>query len=241
MSILVPLLSSETLEAEAETKRVVLRRRLMLAAVTVVFIGGLAAVPIPTRHAFEKLLVEIAALEDSVLAHRADQRELDEWHARLGSEPLDLAARAARWLGNVDPIVLRNHLIVVAGPCGLSLRGLAVEEGVKPLAGEEVMASLRMVLGKVEEADPFGDPDGRPAETEEQDANIPMLTATRYTISGDGPVSGVILFAGLLRQLPEPLRLLSIDMSISDGGARFTLIADRLSCPLNAEILEGAS
>jgi hypothetical protein len=249
MSTVVPVLSAESFEEDELAKRGLLRRRLMLAAVTVVLIAGLAGVPIPARRAFQELLGEISQLEDSVMEFRTEQRQLDAWNERIGEEPQDLADRARQWLSETDPIELRNRLIAVAGPCGLTLGGVAVEEGLQPLADEEVMESLLMVLGATADDDPFGDEEGDDPWAEDGGGGgeefaapeIPPLSATRYTISGHGPVSGVVLFSGLLRQLPEPLRLLSLDVTMDDGGARFTLVADRLSCSLTEELLEEVS
>lgn len=251
MSVPVPITAVESLELERLARRPMVRRRTILVVVAMALVSGLAAVPLPVRAAYNELLAEVVDLESSVGAIRTDEQGLRDWLERLGEQPEDLHSRAERWLGETDTMELRNRLVAVARMSGLTLSTVAMERGHSPLTGGRVKEQAAMVLGSSLDDDDFGDEFGDDELEDElgdefgdefgdepaparPEAGPPPLTATRFTLSGTGPASGVLLFSGLLRELPHPLRLLMLEIDPADQGCRFLLVADRLACPLNA-------
>lgn len=228
MSVPVLVLRAEALLADGARRRPVVRRRALLCVATVLFVTGLAAVPLPLRDEHRRLQGEVEQLERVVATLRSDQADFETRERALAFDPAELATRAVHWLGGADPMSLRNQLVAVAQGCGLAMQNVSVSEGVLPLGEGAPIGSRRVVLGS------FDDTDDSDFGMDEQPQG-PPLSATRFSIEGTGPLSGVLLFAGLLRELPQPLRLQSLDLRLVAGGARFVLVTDRLSCPLRSD------
>lgn len=204
MSVPVPLLSADALDVEeARLRPQALRRRLYVVS-TVVVVLAIGAVPYPMSAVPDEVHAGMARLAEEVEALSAEDQALAARQAALQASDRSRDEEALRWLAPCDVMSLRNDLVAVARACGLTLDAVRVEEGLDLLSG------------------------GQEAEEGEDGS---LLVAARFSLSGEGPLSAVLLFAGLLRDLPMPLRLHALELSPAGPRGGFTLEADRLSCP----------
>lgn len=213
MSLLVPV--SRVPLAEQSGQRLVAVRRSSLAALAMVVMGALMALPVPVNGDLAALRRRAGSLESAIAAAEAEEDGLEAWQQRAGVRLEELRPRAERWLGATDALKLRNLLLKLARSLQLAVTRLDVEQ-VTPL-GNSDGALAATVLGASTGAGSSPSVEAQP------------VRADRFTITGRGRLSSVLLFAVALGGMPAPLRLLSFDAAWERDGYAFRVVADRLA------------
>jgi hypothetical protein len=227
MSVLVAFANGQPSRSREADQRRRLRSRALAVAGTLLLMVGMAAVPAPVWRASEDLATRGEQLRRWIDEAHAAEREASAFRAAGGEEQAAaIEAGLDRWLRPHDPIETRNELLRIARASGLSVLDVHLGHEERPLAPDIEPRDLT-VLGAAVAAPPAAPPrvPGQPLD----------LVADRYTVTGTGALPAVVLFCGVVRALPVPLRLSSVRLDAAPEGQRFSVVLDKfLARPGNA-------
>lgn len=221
MTVVVPIVSNTTSTERATQRKRQMFRRSALVVCTMLLIGSIAAVPLPVWHASHDIANHADALRGWIDDARREEALVAKFRAANGeSLALKTAAEVQRWLAPHDSLETRNLILKTARACGLTVTSADLTTDIAPLAAEAPGQSTTTVLGTA-----LAPPASAPASV--FGAPVPMQ-ADRYVLSGTGGVSAVLLFCGVLHEMPAPLRLRSVRLDASDDTHRFIITIDKL-------------
>jgi hypothetical protein len=219
MSIVVsftPPTADQTLAARQ--KRAV-RRRSLMSAGTLLLITGMAAVPLPVWRANTSLSGRAAALNRWIDEAQLEVRQVAAFLAAGGAggaQPTD--QELERWLAPHDRLATKELLLTTARASGLSVDRAELHPDTDPLSADDAPTSDVTVLGLQVGSGTAPRVLGSPL----------TLRADRYVLVGTGRVTSLLLFCGVLREMPAPLRLRSVQLEAAGNGVRFSVTIDKL-------------
>ncbi len=219
MSVLVAFANGQPARSREADQRRRLRTRALAVSGTLLLMLGMAAIPAPVWRASEDLAARGEQLRRWIEEAHAAEREASAFSA-TGGERLAAEVDAAldRWLAPHDPIETRNELLRIARASGLSVLDVHLLREERPLAPATAPRDVT-VLGAAVPA-----PAAAPPRVSGQPLDV---VADRYTVTGTGALPAVVLFCGVVRALPVPLRLSSVRLDASPQGQRFSVVLDK--------------
>jgi hypothetical protein len=219
MSVLVAFANGQPSRSREADQRRRLRTRALAVCGTLLLMVGMAAVPAPVWRASEDLAVRGEQLRSWIEESHASERAAAAFSAAGGEQQAaGVDAALDRWLDPHDPIETRNELLRTARASGLAVLDVHLLRVEHPLVPDAAPRDVT-VLGAAVPAPPAAPPrvPGQPLD----------LVADRYTVTGTGTLAAVVLFCGVVRALPAPLRLSSVRLDATPQGQRFSVVLDK--------------
>ncbi len=219
MSVLVTFANGQPGRSREADQRRRLRTRTLAITGTLLLMGAMAAVPAPVWRASEDLSARAEQLRRWIEEGNAAEREATAFRA-TGGEQLAASVEAAlhRWLQPHDALETRNELLRTARACGLAVIDVHLAREERPLSADAAPRDAP-VLGAAVPA-----PSAAPPRVQGQPLDV---CADRYTVSGTGSLPAIVLFCGVVRALPAPLRLSSVRLDAAPPGQRFSVILEK--------------
>ncbi len=244
MSVVISFDTSASASAARDARKRRVRRTGWTAGTALTLLIAVAAAPLPLRFERDGLVArrdEYTIVVDELTARRTTMHELEAEVASIA----DLEADRDLWLRDVPNADVAWLLELMATRCGVTINAIASEELRNPLEHEGqsavLAAGVTQILGVA--IDPDAEFDEEESIEWDPEAELTELTpkvfdATRWTLDGQGSLTSVIMFAGLLRASEAPLRLRTFDISRFGETFTFVITADRLR-PARAGADEG--
>ena len=153
---------------------------------------------------------------------RSQEAAAAAWLASEGSQATVVEERISSWLRSDDSLATRNLILRCASLCGLHVSAIRIDAIEDPLSSDSNSLGAGTILG-VE----AGHGESRDADDPTDLVALP-LAAERYVVEGTGSLSSLLMFCGVLPEMPTPLRLRSLTTEEVEGRHTFRVAAEKL-------------